>query len=651
MSNIVLSSKYPLSMATRRFISKIGAYNTHSRLFSLSSPTYASEIVLPKFQIDLPGVENYGFEGESSFMRCKHGAVAADSEEASKVGRRILNLGGSAVDAAIAVLLCVGVHNCHSTGIGGGFLMNIYDSQRKECIAVDAREAAPSQAHHRMFIEGNPPPSSTHGGLAIGIPGEIAGFWKAHKLHGKLPWAVLFKPAIEMCNEGFEIRKALAFTILKCKDNLWKQRSFRRVFFKGDSDHVYGLGDTIYRPRLGKTLSIVAEHGPSAFYEGELSDLICEEIQEQGGIINRFDLETYHARVKPAIQVTLGSDYTAYGVPPPASSAITLLILKVMDGYGLSPYSLDSDEKQVRFYHILNELFKFAYAKRSAMGDEYDSQTEKNQDIEQLLKLILSPEYAEEIRDRINEHKTQPLEYYEPRFEPQTDHGTSHCSIIDSLGNAVAVTSTINTDFGAFVYGRNTGIIYNNQMDDFSQPGLSNYYGYAPSPANFIKPFKRPMSSMSPIIVTDSSGEVIFIGGGSGGSRIISSVAQVAIYNLWLGKSIRDAVDMPRLHQQLIPMEIELEKRFPVNVVHGLLSKGHTISSFRGGCVVQAIERRHADELWAVSDARKGGAPDGLGYKHITKTFQNWFRRTFQKGKEQKILEEEVEKARLLSPK
>jgi gamma-glutamyltranspeptidase len=175
------------------------------------------------------------------------------------------------------------------------------------------------------------------------------------------------------------------------------------VFFKGDSDHVYGLGDTIHRPRLGKTLSIIAEQGPSAFYEGELSDKIVNEVQEQGGIINRYDLETYHARVKPAIKITLGGSYTAYGVPPPASSAITLLILKIMDGkkqeeseemkafycylgYGLTPHSLDSDEKQVRFYHIVNEVFKFAYGKRSAMGDEYDSQTEKNAEIERVLK-------------------------------------------------------------------------------------------------------------------------------------------------------------------------------------------------------------------------------------------------------------------------
>lgn len=178
---------------------------------------------------------------------------------------------------------------------------------------------------------------------------------------------------------------------------------FRRVFFKGDGDHVYGLGDTIYRPRLAKTLSIIAEKGPSAFYNGELSDKIVDEIQQKGGILNRHDLETYHARVKPAVQVTLGGSYTAYGVPPPASSAITLLILKIMDGkrlkkrkeegikafdgssgYGLTPHSLDSDEKQVRFYHIVNEVFKFAYAKRSAMGDEYDSQTEKNVDIEKV---------------------------------------------------------------------------------------------------------------------------------------------------------------------------------------------------------------------------------------------------------------------------
>ncbi|CAF4326485.1 unnamed protein product [Rotaria sp. Silwood2] len=551
-------------MIAQRLLTKIRIYNNHYRLFSFSLINTTPDVIRPKFEIDLPGVENYGFEGESSFMKCKYGAVASDSEEASKVGRRILNLGGSAVDAAISVLLCVGVHNCHSTGIGGGFLMNIYDFTKKECIAIDAREAAPSKAHQRIFIDGDSPPSSISGGLSIGIPGEVAGFWKAHKKYGKLPWSALFKPAIDMCNEGFTIQKALAFSILKNKDKLWADKSMRRVFFKGDSNLVYGLGDTIYRPRLGQTLSIIAEKGPSAFYEGELSDDICEEIQSNNGIINRKDLEIYHARVKPAISVTLDNNYTVYGVPPPASSAITLLILKVMDGYGLTPQSLDTDEKQVRFYHILNEVFKFAYGKRSSLGDEYDSQTDKNQEIEKLLHLILSPEYAEEIRRRINENKTQLLEYYEPMFEPQTDHGTSHCSIIDAEGNAVAATSTINTDFGAVVYGHNTGIIYNNQMDDFSQPGSANYYGYAPSPANFIKPFKRPMSSMSPILVTDSSGDVIFTAGGSGGSRIISSVSQVAIYNLWLGKSIRDAVDMPRLHQQLIPMELELEKRFPV---------------------------------------------------------------------------------------
>ncbi|CAF1644404.1 unnamed protein product [Rotaria magnacalcarata] len=394
----MLTNKYLFPVNAHRLLTKIRIFNNFYRLISFSSIDTSSDVTRPKDQIHLPGVENYGFEGESSFMICKHGAVASDSEEASKVGRRILDLGGSAVDAAIAVLLCVGVHNCHSTG------------------------------------------------------------------------------------------------------------------------------------------------------------------------------------------------------------------------YGLTPQSIDTVEKQVQFYHILNEVFKFAYGKRSALGDEYDSQADKNQEIEKVEKFL-------------------------------------NAFYLCQIWNAVAATSTINTDFGAVVYGHNTGIIYNNQMDDFSQPGLANYYGYAPSPANFIKPFKRPMSSMSPILVTNSNGQVIFTAGGSGGSRIISSVAQVAIYNLWLGKSIRDAVDMPRLHQQLIPMEVELEKRFPVNVVHGLLAKGHTISGFRGGCVVQAIERRHSNELWAVSDARKGGAPDGLGYKNITKSFQNWFRRTFKRSKEQKLLEHEIKRGRSLTPR
>ncbi|CAF0744911.1 unnamed protein product, partial [Didymodactylos carnosus] len=617
----------------------------HIRAFSITKRCL-QDPQPPKFQIDLPGVENYGFEGESSFARCRFGAVASDNEQASKVGRRILNLGGSATDAAIAVLLCVGIHNCHSIGIGGGFIMNCYDFATKKCTAINAREAASGNAHQRMFVDGNNV-SSVEGGMAIGIPGEIAGYWKAHKQYGKLPWSALFKPAIDMCEGGFKVARPLAFTLQKHKEKLGKNKALRSVFFKGGSDHVYQLGDTMYLPRLAETFRIIAEKGPSAFYEGVLTDDICNEIQSNGGIINKEDLFTYHARVRDAIKVELNDGYTAYGVPPPASSAITLLILKVMDGYNLTPQSLDSEEKQVKFYHILTEVFKFAYGKRSALGDEYDSQTEKNQDIVNLLEQILSPDYADYIRRKINETKAQDLDYYEPQFEPQTDHGTSHCSVIDSYGNAVAATSTINTDFGAFVYGKKTGIIYNNQMDDFSSPGRANYYGYAPSPANFIKPFKRPMSSMSPILITDYNGEVIFTAGGSGGSRIISSVAQVAIYNLWLGKNLRDAVDMPRIHQQLIPMELELEKRFPVNVVHSLLSKGHTISGFRG---VQAIERRHSNELWAVSDHRKGGAPDGLGYKNIGKAFQNWYRRTFRKSKEQIQLEKAIEMGKLLSP-
>ncbi|CAF1381952.1 unnamed protein product, partial [Adineta steineri] len=302
MNNIILFNKHLFFTTTQQLIRKIKIHDNHYRLFSSSSKVYSTDIAAPKFQIDLPGIENYGFEGASSFMMCKDGAVASDSEEASKVGRRILNLGGSAVDAAIAVLLCVGIHNCHSTGIGGGFLMNIYDIKKKECVAIDAREAAPSNAHQRMFVDGNPPPSSVSGGLSIGIPGEIAGYWNAHKQYGKLPWSALFRPAIDMCNEGIIVQKALAFSILQNKNKLYENKSFRGVFFKGDSDEVYGLYDTIYRPRLGQTLEIIAEKGPSAFYQGELSAGICEEIQSNGGIINEQDLTTYHARVKPALK-------------------------------------------------------------------------------------------------------------------------------------------------------------------------------------------------------------------------------------------------------------------------------------------------------------------------------------------------------------
>ncbi|XP_066268911.1 glutathione hydrolase 1 proenzyme-like [Branchiostoma lanceolatum] len=539
----------------------------------------------------------------------RNAAVAADSGRCSEIGSNILRKGGSAVDAAIATLLCNGLMNAHSMGVGGGFIMTVYNATTYTADVIIARETAPAEASKDMFED----TSSTTGGLAVAVPGEIRGYWEARQRYGKLPWRDLFQPAIEMAEEGFCIGSAMAAALedTTVMDEIQNPDSYMCDVFCDENNNILGENQIMKRPKLAETLRAIADEGAETFYTGKIAKSLVKDIQDAGGIITLQDLRDYRVNVTSALDISLdgpGGTLTVLSPPPPASGAVLSLILNIMNGYGLKPSSVEDDDSQILTYHRIVEAFKFAYAKRTELGDP------NFVDVDELVTNMTSRAYAESLRQKINDTRTYNYMYYGPSYASPPDGGTSHLSVMAPNGDAVAVTSTVNTYFGAKRRSPSTGILLNNEMDDFSSPNLTNAFGVLPSPANFIEPGKRPLSSMTPCIILDSNGDVRMVVGASGGSKITTATAYVTMQHLWLGlDDIGAAVEKPRLHHQLRPQHIDVEELRPFTpgeVLQGLREKGHRIKE-AVSAIVQAIAKI-GDDITAHSDSLKGGFPSGF---------------------------------------
>ncbi|XP_003424878.1 scoloptoxin SSD14 isoform X1 [Nasonia vitripennis] len=540
----------------------------------------------------------------SKLRSFKHGAVCADGEPCALIGKTILERNGSAVDAALAALICNGLINMQSMGFGGGFIMTIYEKESNRAVILNARDAAPGAAHAYMY-NGTVARASQAGPLAISVPGELAGYWEAHQRFGKLPWAEIFKPNIELCEKGYNLTNIQYDGLLSNKTKIFQDPYLKELFVNRTTGTFYKAGTIIRPKKLCETMRIVAEKNATEFYNGTLGMTLVEDLRKRGSIITFKDLNDYRAKWEDPVSTELYDGTKVYTPGLPASGGLLSLILNVFDEFHFTPNDLANTSSTIKTYHRMIETYKYAYALRTELGDVK---------LPELFKNLTSKDYARSIRMMIRDNRTweDPVHYGAPNFTNPDDHGTAHISVIAANGDAVSVTSSINMYFGSGVASENTGVLMNSGMDDFGVPGLLSYFGIPSNPNNYIAPGKRPLSSMSPTIFVDNNGDVKMTIGAAGGTKITTSIPFVIARHLWMGNTVKEAVDAPRIHHQLYPMEVSYEYGVPKPVVDGLKALGHKTSRYRGRGSVICLLVRVNNTIYANADHRKGGDVYGI---------------------------------------
>ncbi|EOA16225.1 hypothetical protein CARUB_v10004367mg [Capsella rubella] len=564
-------------------------------------------------------------ETVSDVVESENGIVAADDGRCSEIGASVLRRGGHAVDAAVATSLCVGVVNPMSSGIGGGAFLIVSSQIDSKAEAFDMRETAPLAASKDMYK--NDLSAKSVGALSMGVPGEIAGLYEAWKRYGRLPWKPLFEPAIELARGGFVVRPYLGRAIASQASNILKDPGLRSVYSR--NGQVLKPGDTCYNPELAWSLETISEQGPGAFYNGIVGEKLVNDVQKAGGIITMDDLRSYKVRVTDAMSVDV-IGYTVHGMPPPSGGTVGFsMVMNILDSYS-SLYTASGRDLGL---HRLIEATKHMFAARMDLGDP------DFVNITNAMNQMLSKTHAEEIRKRIFDNTTFPPEYYLNRWSQLRDQGTSHFSIVDADRNTVSMTTTVNYSFGAKVLSPATGIVLNNEMDDFSVPSEITSDMLPPAPTNFIEPNKRPLSSMTPLVVT-KDGELVAALGGAGGMNIIPAVLQVFLNCFVLNMKPLEAVETARVYHRLIPNVVQFENFTAINGDYigltedtkmFLAERGHEVNAVSGKAIVQLIVQSFKEDeeemfieigrkigkkskqvkglLTAVSDPRKDGKP------------------------------------------
>ncbi|XP_074297427.1 glutathione hydrolase 3-like [Silene latifolia] len=545
-----------------------------------------------------------------SIVESEVGVVAADDARCSKVGASMLKRGGHAVDAAVATALCVGVVNPMASGIGGGAFMVVRSASTSKALAFNMRETAPAAASQNMYE--SDPKTKYEGALSMGVPGELAGLHEAWKKYGRLPWQTLFQPAIHYADNGFQIFPYLATYFQKYEDKIMADPGLRHVF--APNGRMLKVGDKCSNKKLAQSLKAVAKLGPQAFYNGLIGKKLVNDVRKAGGILTMKDLRNYKVRVTDALGVEV-MGYKILGMPPPSSGTLGLaMIVNILKNYGSSK-ALEGSLG----LHRLTEAIKHMLAIRVNLGDPAYA------DVSKYVSEMISPSFARKVWHKIYDNTTFPPEYYQGRWKQMQDNGTSHFCIVDAERNAVSLTTTVNYPFGAMVLSPSTGIVLNNEMDDFSTPTAVSQNNLPASPANFIQPGKRPLSAMTPLIVL-KDGQLIGVIGGSGGANIIAAVTQVFINHFVLGMNPLAAVQSPRVYPKLMPNVVYYENLTVINGEHIELSgdkrrflekRGHQLESVGIQAICQLIIQTFGksagnvnfETLTGVSDPRKDGKP------------------------------------------
>lgn len=502
--------------------------------------------------------------GHTKGVLAKHGMVVSAKEEASQIGLSILKKGGNAFDAMVATELALAVAYPNAGNIGGGGFM-VYRLANGEKGALDYREKAPSKAHRDMYLDANGkviPDKSTLGALAIGVPGTIDALFEVHKKFGKLPIADLFQPAIDLARNGVVITPLQAdFYMGKNLAEIKKANNYTTIFENG-----WKAGERFKYEELAQTLERIRDNGRAEFYEGETARRIVDYVQELGGILSLEDLKNYHSQWRTPITFNY-KNYTISSMPLPSSGGICIAqILKSVEPYKIGQYAHNGEQ----YVQLLVEAERRAYADRAYFLGDPDF-------VKVPTETLLSTDYLKErMRSFSWDRASKSSEIAHGKVVGYESDETTHYSIVDSEGNAVAVTTTLNTNYGSKVYVKGGGFFLNNQMDDFSiKPGEPNTYGLVGSEKNAIAPNKRMLSSMSPTIV-EENGKLRMVIGTPGGSTIITSVLQCMLNVFEYGMTMQESVSKPRFHHQWLPDDVMFEpKGFDPAVIAKLKAKGY----------------------------------------------------------------------------
>ncbi|XP_060570735.1 glutathione hydrolase 1 proenzyme-like [Ruditapes philippinarum] len=546
----------------------------------------------------------------------KQAAVAADSRECSEIGTSIMrDHGGSAMDAAIAAALCSSVVNAHSCSIGGGAIITLYKRSEEKMYSIIGREQAPSKLTTETLI--SDPLSKRIGGLSICIPGEICSLYEGWKLAGRLPWKQLFQPAIKMCKNGVKVRAALAKAIdedVKNKNLQLKERvpGFLEFLTNPETGEIYKEGDIMYRPVLAKTLEKIADEGPDCFYRGSLTDDMIADITDANGILTKEDFANYTALIKPPLSLKLTDDFTVYSPPLPTSGILYQYILDLLKDFKFDQSSVSTVEKSIETWHRITEAFKHTGAVKQYLGDNDICTDEVKDSIDEMVRKARNTDYIKSKRAKILDTKTFNSTYYDNLNlgNQHKDHGTSHLSVIGPNGDAVSISCSNSLHFGSKIVGTRTGIVFNDTIRNFSLPNVNSRYNSPPLKSNLAEPLRRPLTAMCPSIVVDRKGDVKLVIGGSGATRIPTSLALITIETLLFKWGIKEAIHYPRLHHQLYPSLLYVQLGFPKEVVNGLQHIGHEVADMNPS-IIQGILKT-GDKITACGDYRKDGHASGF---------------------------------------
>ena len=549
-------------------------------------------------------------QAEDGLVAYKNAVVAADHPLASQAGIDTLKRGGNFVDAAVATGFALSVLRPASSGIGGGGFMVIWNAETKGATTLDYRERAPLAATRDMFTaaaSGQEPASSRTGALAAAIPGHVAGLCYAHRKYGKLKLAEVLEPAIRYAREGVvldahevSVRKGLVRQFLDDKSlqtrfaGLWEKYLLRGEF----------NGETVFYSPQRAALEAIAKNGPHDFYAGPIAQSIVKHLAENGGRATLADFKSMDVVTREPLSATINGRQVI-GMPPPSSGGLalmeTLQIMAAVEARGmLTPDQLKHNSAD--YVHLVTEAMKHAFADRAEfLGDADFAKVP--------VARLVSDAHAKTLASRVEMSKTQPLESY-GRFLPVDDSGTTHFSVMDAAGNAVACTETVNTTFGSWMVDPEFGIVLNNEMDDFAaRPGEPNAFGLIQSEANCVEPRKKPLSSMTPTIVIHE-GKAVHALGGSGGPRIISNTLQVLLNLTRFEMPVDEAVLQPRFHHQWVPDTLDMEPELFKVRGQALKDRGHTVARRSDLAVIQAVSRTTGG-LTGFSDPRKHGRAAG----------------------------------------